>query len=181
MTTSLVRPRCSTPVSPRLSALFGAVFTAGLAYGLSLYADRSSTRDEHVAGTAAWWPHAILAVIVVVSAICVRIHRRRNRRRGSLLLAPIGVRAARRVRRTFVSGNQRWRAVAAVPPAALLLYCVFRIGVQIVAGFDPSFTVNAWGGPGYLGALIAHCLDAFVLMAVSAWTLDRLLLGEIDG
>lgn len=43
-------------------------------------------------------------------------------------------------------------------------------------GLDPNATVNAWGGPTYLGALLAHSLDAMVGFYAAAFLLGRLLL-----
>jgi hypothetical protein len=41
-----------------------------------------------------------------------------------------------------------------------------------------NFTVNAWGGPTYLGAMVCHYLDLLVLMAAAAWLLDEILLSD---
>jgi hypothetical protein len=46
------------------------------------------------------------------------------------------------------------------------------------SGRDPNSTVNAWGGPTYLGAMACHYLDCCVLMAAAAWLLDRILLPD---
>ena len=68
------------------------------------------------------------------------------------------------------------RAVATLPFTGLLIYCAWRIGEQITAGLDPNWTVNAWGGPSYFGAMACHYLDGLVLMGAAAWLLDRILL-----
>jgi hypothetical protein len=65
-----------------------------------------------------------------------------------------------------------------VPPAGLFLYCFYRGGLQVIGGLDPNSTVNAWGGPTYLGAMACHYLDAVVLMGAAAWLLDRILLPD---
>lgn len=39
-------------------------------------------------------------------------------------------------------------------------YFAFRVGLQ-VSSFAPAGNINAWGGPTYLGALLAHWLDSF--------------------
>ncbi|GEE00067.1 hypothetical protein nbrc107696_05130 [Gordonia spumicola] len=77
---------------------------------------------------------------------------------------------------TFDAGRPRGVATAAL--VALILYGAFRIGLQLVAGLDPSFTVNAWGGPTYVGALAAHLLDAVALMSAAAWALDKIMLDD---
>ena len=53
--------------------------------------------------------------------------------------------------------------------------CASRIGEQVTGGLDPNFTVNAWGGPTYLGAMACHYLDAALMIAVSAWLLNMIL------
>ncbi|WP_280382388.1 hypothetical protein [Nocardia wallacei] len=49
-----------------------------------------------------------------------------------------------------------------------------------MAGLDPNFTVDAWGGPGYLGAMACHYLDGALLMAAAAGLLHVLLLPVED-
>lgn len=68
------------------------------------------------------------------------------------------------------------RAAAALLPAALFLYGFWRAGKQVIGGLDPNATVNAWGGPTYIGAMACHYLDLLVLMALAAWLIDKLLL-----
>ncbi len=51
----------------------------------------------------------------------------------------------------------------------------FRAGYQVTSGLDPNNTVNAWGGPTYIGSMACHYLDIFVIMAAAGWLLDRLL------
>ena len=72
------------------------------------------------------------------------------------------------------------RAVAAVPLILVLLYVPFRMGMQINGGLDPNQTVNAWGGPTYLGALLAHYLDCVIGFYAAAFLLSRLLLPAAD-
>lgn len=57
----------------------------------------------------------------------------------------------------------------------MLLYTPWRIGEQILAGLDPNFTVNAWGGPTYLGAMACHYLDGILMAAAAASVLQLLL------
>jgi hypothetical protein len=60
----------------------------------------------------------------------------------------------------------------------LLLYNFFRAGLQVIGGLDPNFTVNAWGGPSYLGALMAHYLDAAYLFYIEALLLNYVLVRQ---
>jgi hypothetical protein len=58
----------------------------------------------------------------------------------------------------------------------MIAYGFWRIGEQITAGLDPNFTVNAWGGPTYLGAMACHYLDGGLIIAACAWLLNWILL-----
>ena len=70
------------------------------------------------------------------------------------------------------------RAGSAAPLVLVLLFTPFRMGMQISGGLDPNATVNAWGGPTYLGALLAHYLDNIVSFYAAAFLLSRLLLPQ---
>ena len=72
-------------------------------------------------------------------------------------------------------------AVAALPPLALIGYGFWRVGEQVTGGLDPNFTVNAWGGPTYLGAMACHYLDGGLIIAACAWLLDWILLPATAG
>jgi len=164
-------------ISPLLSALAVGLAAAGVLTGLAGYLHRSPIREAHVPGTSAWIPQ--LAVAVVACGLYGAARWRHDRRfgRGSgrlLLLAPLGVAAASRLAATL--RRLSWRSAAALPPLAVIGYCCWRAGEQVTGGLDPNFTVNAWGGPTYLGAMACHYLDCALLIAVSAWLLDRLLL-----
>jgi hypothetical protein len=150
-------------------------------YGLFEFLQRSPIRREHVAGSAAWGQQLALALgtIVILSAAQARRRRRFGPRSGRLwLLAPLGRHAARRVARALGFGSeaaQPGRLLLALPAAALFLFCFWRAGVQVTGGLDPNFTVNAWGGPSYAGAMACHYLDLFLLAASAAWLMDRIL------
>jgi hypothetical protein len=168
-------------LSGPLTALVGSAFVSGLMYGLLEFLQRSPIRREHVAGSAAW-PQQLalaLATIVILSAAQARHRRRFGSRSGRLwLLAPLGRHAARRVSRALGFGSeaaQPGRVLLALPAAALFLFCFWRAGVQVTGGLDPNFTVNAWGGPSYAGAMACHYLDLFLLAASAAWLMDRIL------
>lgn len=168
-------------LSGPLTALVGSAFVSGVMYGLFEFLQRSPIRREHVAGSAAWGQQLALALgtIVILSAAQARHRRRFGSRPGRLwLLAPLGRHAARRVARALGSGSeaaQPGRLLVALPAAALFLFCFWRAGVQVTGGLDPNFTVNAWGGPSYAGAMACHYLDLFLLAASAAWLMDRIL------
>jgi hypothetical protein len=137
-------------------AFVGSAFSTGVIYGLIQFLERSPVRQRHAAGTA-----------------------RFGHRSGRLwLLAPLGQPAARRIAEAlgFGSGTAHpVRALVALPAAALFLFCFWRAGAQLTGGLDPNFTVNAWGGPSYAGALACHYLDLFLIASGAAWLIDRVL------
>jgi hypothetical protein len=168
-----------------LTVLVSAFFAFGVISGLVSYLARSPVREKFVPGASAWWQH--LAVAVVACAAFGYARRRHQRRFGRqhnrlLLLAPLGQAAARRIARTMRSAARGQsglgRILIALPPAGLFLFGFYRAGEQVIGGLDPNFTVNAWGGPTYLGAMACHYLDGILLMAAAAWLLDRILLPD---
>jgi hypothetical protein len=168
-------------LSGPLTALVGSAFVSGVVYGMLEFLQRSPIRREHVAGSAAWGQQLALALgtIVILSVGQARHRRRFGPRSGRLwLLAPLGRHAARRAARALGFGGeaaQPGRLLLALPAAALYLFCFWRAGVQVTGGLDPNFTVNAWGGPSYAGAMACHYLDLFLLAAGAAWLMDRIL------
>ena len=174
--------RVARQLSAPLVILAAALFAAGMIFGLFSYLHRSSIRETFIPGSSAWWQQ--LAVAGVASAAFGygwwRHQRRFGPHSGRLwLLAPLGKPAARRVAQTLGalrSPSGLGRALLAMLPAAVFLYFFYRNGEQVIGGLDPNFTVNAWGGPTYIGAMACHYLDGLVLMGAAAWLLDRLLL-----
>jgi hypothetical protein len=70
------------------------------------------------------------------------------------------------------------RAILVVLLTIAFLYNFLRAGEQVIGGLDPNFTVNAWGGPGYFGAMFAHYLDGLYLIYIEAFLLNLLLVRE---
>ncbi|MFJ4654961.1 hypothetical protein ACIP5Y_27115 [Nocardia sp. NPDC088792] len=167
-----VRSRLSRP----LTALAAFSVTAGVVSGGISYAMRSSQREAHVAGTAAWWQHLIVLLLAVV--IIVVLARRGFR--PADLLAPLTSHAAQRLRATAKAAAHHpgaaLRLLLGLLPLVILVYMPWRIGEQVLGGLDPNFIANAWGGPGYFGAMACHYMDCVLLMGVSAGLLHVLLL-----
>ncbi len=63
----------------------------------------------------------------------------------------------------------------ATPLLLLVMFGFFRTGYQVTSGLDPNDTVNAWGGPTYIGAMACHYLDVAVIVAAAAWLLNEIL------
>lgn len=171
------------------ATVFAVLLVAGVAEGAVDYARRSPKIEQHVAGTNAITVHVLLAVAAAAAVISIQARRPRQpaRQRGpSPWTAPFTAGAASRLRQTIkLAGGPSLpnlaRAVAAMPLVLVLLYTPFRMGMQITGGLDPNATVNAWGGPTYLGALLAHWLDGIAGFYAAAFLLSRLLLPAAAG
>jgi len=72
------------------------------------------------------------------------------------------------------------RAVPMTLLVLLLLYAPFRMGAQVIGGLDPNSTINAWGGPSYARALLAHWLDCVIGFYVAAFLLSLVLIRRHD-
>ncbi|MFC9432400.1 hypothetical protein [Nocardia sp. NPDC057030] len=166
-------------LSPLLLAVATLLVAAGVAVGGKMYLNRSADLKHHVDGTSAWIPHAFLFSLAVVGIIVI-ILQRGAAAAVRLLLAPLSVSAVQRLTVTVRSALRHptalLRIVGSLLPIAILLYSPFRMGMQILGGLDPNFTANAWGGPGYLGAMACHYLDGVLLMAAAAYLLNLLLM-----
>jgi len=164
------------------------LFLIGVAKGGVEYARRSAVIEPHVAGTNAILTHVLIAAAVatIVLVVQVRRTRRPGGRRTSPWAAPFSARAAGRLGRTLrftdrASLKNLARAVATVLLVLVVGYAPARMGAQVVGGLDPNNTVNAWGGPSYLGAMLAHYLDALAGFYAACFLLGRLLLPASAG
>jgi len=175
--TSNAISRITRQISPRLAAAAAGIAGVGIVTGFIEYLHRSPIREAHLPGTSAWAPHLIAAAVACALYGVARWRHGSRFGRGSgrlLLLSPLGRSATSRLMATM--RQVAWRSTAALPPLALIGYSLWRVGEQVTAGLDPNFTANAWGGPTYLGAMACHYLDAALMIAVSAWLLDKILL-----
>jgi len=166
---------------PPLTVLAAALFAGGYI----AYLHRSPVLHKLIPRPAAWPQQLVVATLAcAIFGYAFWRHHRTPGRSGELpwLLSPIGKRAARRLARTVGSAlsglSALGRAVLALPLAGLFLYGFCRAGEQVTAGLDPNFTVNAWGGPTYAGAMACHYLDRLVLMGAAAWMLHLILLPD---
>ena len=169
-------------VSALLCAAAASATVAGIATGFARYLHRSPIRQAHVPGTSAWVQHLIVAAVGCALYGVARWRHDRRFGRGTgqlLLLAPLGMTAASRLRATMRPVT--WRTAAALPLLTVIAYSFWRAGEQVTGGLDPNFTVNAWGGPTYPGAMACHYLDGALIIAVSAWLLGRVLLPPPSG
>ena len=172
----------------RLSRLtvtvFGLLFAAGIAEGAEAYARRTPGIERHAAGTNAITVHVVLAAAAAAAVVATRARRSRQpslRRGPSPWAAPFSASAVSRLLRTlrFADGPSLpdlARFVTALPLVLVLLYTPFQMGTHITSDLNPNATVNAWGGPTYIGAVLAHWLDGIIGFYAATFLLSRLLL-----
>ena len=156
------------------------LFAAGVVAGTLKFAQRSSVVERHVPGANAVPVHIALALFAV--AIAIGLAEDLVRQTSPLLdVGPPPSRDRPSIASNDGPGAFRpplleiVRAVVAACLSILLLYHFFRAGQQLIGGLDPNFTVNAWGGPSYLGAMLAHYLDAVYLFYIEAFLLHLVL------
>lgn len=161
-------------ISKTSVAICVALFAVGIAQGWMMYSQRSSDVEKHVAGSNSIALHIILA-LVLLGAIAVSIFYRKFAPNKPYIvwLAPFTKGAFERVKNAVFlkNGRSKWQIIKAVLVTLLLvlfLFNFFRAGMQVLGARDPNFTTNAWGGPGYLGASLAHWMDAVYLLYIEA-------------
>jgi hypothetical protein len=159
------------------------LFVAGVVGGAVAYTRRSFVVEEHVPGSNAVPGHLVLGLVAV--GLVVGLPRPPVARQAPypIWVAPFSQSGFDRFRDTLKvrSDGPPINIVRAIPAgllAILLLYNFLRAGWQILAGLDPNFTVNAWGGLGYFGALMAHYLDAGYLFYIEALLLNYVLVRQ---
>ena len=156
------------------------LFVVGVVVGTISYLERSPVVEERVAGTNAVTAHVVLALVALGLIAGLPRHRLAQKAPYPIWAAPFSQSGLDRFKETMLIGSglsaaDISRAVVTGLLSIFLLYNFFRAGVQVIGGFDPNFTVNAWGGPSYLGALVAHYLDAAYLFYVEAFLLNLAL------
>jgi hypothetical protein len=169
----------TTRISRFSVPVLATAFLIGIAEGAVAYSGRSPILERRVPGTNAITIHIVLAIAAaaVVAVIQVWRARKRTQRGPSPWAAPFSARAMARLSRTIRLFG-RATMIRALPMALLvllLLYAPYRMGAQVIGGLDPNSTVNAWGGPSYAGALLAHWLDCIIGFYVAAFLLGLLL------
>jgi hypothetical protein len=158
-----------------------ALFGAGVLLGVVTYLQRSDVAEHHAPSANAVPAHVVLAFVAVAFAILIPRLRVAKKAPYPIWVAPFSRSGLDRFKRTTSpragpSLGHVARALVAVVLAILLLFNFLRAGQQVVAGLDPNFTINAWGGPSYLGAMLAHYLDGVYLFYLEALLMDVVLL-----
>jgi hypothetical protein len=169
--------------SRRTGAAVLALFLIGIAEGTVEYARRSHVIKTHAPGTNAITIHVALAIALAATVISVQVWRSRHpaRRGHSPWAAPFSASALARLGRTIRSaGNGSpqniLRALTMIALLVVQAYWPLMMGQHLTADLDPNHTVNAWGGPSYLGAVLAHWLDGIIAFYAIGFLPSRILL-----
>ncbi len=166
-------------LSRKLVILVSVLFTAGVSTGWLSYVHGSAATVGHVPGSNAWWQQAGVAALCCALLVARRLRRGGGADSPGWLLGPLSRTSASRIVLAGRAATRRpagvGRALLACPLMLVFGYGFFRAGFQVTSGLDPNNTVNAWGGPSYLGAMACHYLDLLVIMTAAVWLLNRLL------
>lgn len=144
--------------------LYGVLLALGVVLGGVLLAVTDETSAGAGVATANWIHVGLAAAALTALAVAWR------RDRAAFLRHPFTAAGWADLTSAF-----RWRdrpvplRPVAFLAALVLAYTPVRAGLQVLAGLDPDFTRDAWGGPTYLGAAAAHWLDgALIFLACTA-------------
>ncbi|MBZ2194927.1 hypothetical protein [Occultella gossypii] len=146
----------------------GVALVAGMVLGGLTLLQPSMPVGEHRPAENAIGAHLVVAGVVVVGAAAATASTRSLR----WSWAPLSTRAGHRMAQTFARARHGvvgvLRCVVVSLLVAFMWYLILRMGMQVTAGLDPTFTLNAWGGPSRLGAFAAHGIDAVLCFGLAA-------------
>jgi len=185
-------------ISPQAVTCLAVLFAVGTIAGLIQLVRGTDTTSTGSSVAVANVVHCLIAAIVI--GLVVIAHRLNpNGLRAlvrspftiagwhNLLLATIALpRWLIDIARALSGGRSRRRGFGHLLlglPAGLVLtgaavlvwFTPLRAGLQVFAAFDSDFTRDAWGGPSYLGASLAHWMDG-VLTFYAATALIKAVL-----
>ncbi len=177
-----------TALSHAVHGAFLAMFAVGVVTG-GIHWRNSDEPVAHGQVLVANVVHLALAAVVIAGvAWASRCHRARLRRAIAWPLSADGAAAVASASTLGALGRPTRRprgslAIRIVKTASgalgalVVWYSLWRAGFQVLGGLDPAFTSQAWGGPSYLGAGLAHWLDGIIgvaaALAVVHWSTRR--------
>ncbi len=172
-------------VSKPISLICLSLFIVGIITGAVEYSHRSPIRVAHVSGTSAITAHVIIAIVAACAIVALQVYKKRRPTSRLSLLSPFTQTAWWRFTHTLWPKNgfilfKIVQSLLTIFLGLLLVYNFWRAGEQIIAGLDPNFVVNAWGGPSYIGASLAHWLDTAVLLYIQAALLNAIMVRNKD-
>lgn len=154
-------------------SVFGALAVLGLANGITVYLNRPQAFPPNDPANNAIALHIAIAIALVLAVVIVQTYRN-SKQLPAIWLAPFTEHALSRLKRTFRSGASvigAIRVLVCLVGLFLVLWPVYRSSLQVTAAFSPAFTANAWGGPSYLGASLAHWMDDAIMFYLGALVL----------
>ena len=155
----------------RPALLYGTLFAIGVGFGGVELARDSDTTSSAAGVATANWVHVGLGVVALV--LLVSFWRRDPAATAAFLRRPLTAAGwSDWLDGLAWRGRPRLLRPVVFLGVLLMAYSPLRAGEQVLAGLDPDFTRDAWGGPSYLGAMAAHYLDA-VLMFLAGAALAR--------
>jgi hypothetical protein len=160
-----------TMADRRPLVVFAGVFAVGVVLGLiELLTDRNKT-STGASVAVANWVHVGIAVVLLIALAVAYVRARRSL--VDFLIRPFTSQGWESLRQGLTNlprllvGRRPVRRIlqdlAAFVAAVLMLLVALRAGEQVFAALDPDFTRDAWGGPSYLGASLAHWMDGLIL------------------
>lgn len=160
-----------TKLSKITLGAYGILAVIGLSYGLFLYLHRPASYPPNNTANNAILTHWVLAACLLATIISTQLYRTK-RHQPTIWLAPFSNHAFQRFKTTIIpqrfSFTDLLRALLSILLLALVLWPPFRSAMQITAALDPSVTANAWGGPSYVGATLAHWMDDAIMLYIGA-------------
>jgi len=157
---------------------FGILAAIGLVQGIMIWQDKPATVPQNDPASNAIITHIIIAAVSLVLVVAIQRYRS-ARKLSNIWLAPLSERAFARFKATFVPRQLTitgiGRMILTLLPLFLILWTPYRSAMQVFAALNPTVTANAWGGPSYLGASLAHWMDGLALLYFGALLLHFIL------
>jgi hypothetical protein len=170
-----------TKLSSAIISAFVFVFAAGLGFGYYLYLNHPAIKPNIPANNAIAI-HLIIAACAVVTVTAIQLYRMRKHLHN-IWAAPFSERAFLRFKATIIPRPVRLlsilRALVSILLLIVMLFTPFRIGAQIGDALDPTLPINAWGGPSYIGASLAHSMDMIIFLYVAALILHIVMVKKL--
>lgn len=171
-----------TKLSRTTLGAFAFIFAAGLGFGYVLYLHRPTTLKPNIPANNAIAIHLAIAACALLAVTIIQLYRWRKQL-PNIWAAPFSDHAFQRLKATFCPRPFTLlsipRAIVCVPLLIVMLFTPFRIAAQIGDARDPSLPLNAWGGPSYIGASLAHGMDLLIFLYVAAFILSVVMVKRV--
>lgn len=167
----------NTKLSRTILSVLAVIFCMGIGFGYYLYLHHPAVKPNIPANNAI--PiHLAIAACTLITIIAIQLYRTR-RQLSTIWVAPFSRHAAQRLKATLLPGRitilSILRAIICLPFLVVIAFVPFRIGAQFGGVLDPTLPLNAWGGPSYLGATLAHAMDELIFLYIAALVLHGIM------